>query len=653
MISYVENNRLVHLTGDPSHPYTKGKLCAKGYSYIERNYHRDRLKYPYFQEVKGSGKFKQITWEKAYNLIISEMMHIHQKHGDFLPLAFYKGTGNVGVHHYVIEEFFSHLGGTTRILNSASFGKKLAASHGMGAANPSSIQRSPMIIIWGANPAATNIHLTPYFIQARIKGAKIVVIDPLYTQTAELADLYIQIKPGSDGALANLLVKELVESNVIDFQFIQDHSTNFDEFIGKIKEIDKKESLFTCGISEEAFNLLFNWLKNAEAVSYIIGHGMQRHCNGWQNIRGIEALATIHGDIEKMDGGIFFWKDDYQLFNNQQLYNSEQMNLNNRTIGFMENRGGGHSDPNQPPIEMMWISCGNPLNQEPNSRLFKKYLENIPLVVTIDQFFTPTAYMSNLILPTTTHFEELDIIPNSWHGVLALNNKAVSPYYQSQSEWKIMSEITNRLNKLDPELCSFPLHTSEEDYLHAQFNDKVRNLYHIVSISDLEGKVVTPHQSWSNEKFESKTGKFQFNPSETKQYGYPSTPFFSDGKSPTDDYPFWLITPHNPYMFNSQFHYLDLADEGEAYAAIHPKAAQERSIFNGEVVKVFNEQDSILIKAVYSSKVPKDILMIYQGWYPDSKVYVNQLVTSARMEGNKMAANTSLFDTFVNVRKLS
>jgi anaerobic selenocysteine-containing dehydrogenase len=126
-------------------------------------------------------------------------------------------------------------------------------------------------------------------------------------------------------------------------------------------------------------------------------------------------------------------------------------------------------------------------------------------------------------------------------------------------------------------------------------------------------------------------------------------------KRPTSHYPFWLITPHHPYALNSQFHFLRLSDEEEAVARIHPKAARELGIVEGEVIKIFNQQACIKIKAVYSTQVPKDIIMIYQGWYPHSKVNVNDLVTSLQTEtrDNESALrNIPFYDTFVNVRKL-
>ena len=141
-----------------------------------------------------------------------------------------------------------------------------------------------MIIIWGANPAATNIHLIPYIIEAKVKGAKIVVIDPLYTQTAELADLYIQLRPSTDGAFASLLMKHLIEKNAYDKSFIEMNSIEINELIHSINEIDEEDYLMNCDVSKEALNLLLTWLTDAKAVSYVIGTGLQKHSNFNQTI---------------------------------------------------------------------------------------------------------------------------------------------------------------------------------------------------------------------------------------------------------------------------------------------------------------------------------------------------------------------------------
>ncbi|WP_066249034.1 molybdopterin-dependent oxidoreductase [Neobacillus drentensis] len=663
MISHVENGRLVHITGDRNHPYTKGKLCSKGYAYVERNYHQDRLKFPYYQEVKGSGKFRQITWEKAFELIINQMINIKKQYGDFLPLVLYKYSGNFGVQHFVTEQFFSSIGKTTRIVGSPCHSAGIqAVQYDMGAvkmSDPTQVAEAGLVIIWGANPAVTNIHLIPFILEAKGRGAKIVVIDPLYTQTTELADLYLQPRPSSDGALANLLIKGLYEAKSLDYRFLEEHSIGFEKFIKQMKQIDTQEYEEMCDIPKKAINLLLSWLKEAKVVSYIIGMGLQRHSNGGQNIRAIQALAAARGDIGKKGGGIFFNQEETYVFSNQQGFINEHLNVNNRNLTMDEWITNGVTPfINQPPIEMMWISCRNPLTQEPNPQLIQNHMKKIPFVVAVEQFMTQTAKMANLVLPTTTHFEEADIVTNYWHKEIAFNQKAIPPYYESRSEWNIMRELALRLKHHSPNLCSFPIHSSEEVYLNSQFNEKVLEVFGIQSINDLEKGSLTaklPKIAWNDQQFSTTTGKYHFYSMEASDAGLPPTPLFVEGKAPNETYPFWLITPHHPYALNSQFHFLNLTDEGEAFVAIHSDVAKAMGIFNGEIVKVFNNQGSIEIKAIFSKLVSKDILMIYQGWYPDSDVNINHLipVTLTDMGENAYGAKgIAFYDTFVKVEKL-
>jgi anaerobic selenocysteine-containing dehydrogenase len=175
------------------------------------------------------------------------MLDIHERFGSFLPFALLKGSGNIGVHHFVTDEFFHSIGETTRIIGSSSLATGFQAIQSdLGAvwmSDPSTIKEASIIVIWGANPAATNIHLIPFIIDAKMNGAKIVVIDPIYTQTAELADLYIQLRPSTDGALASILMKELLKRNAFDNEFLEKYTSGLNEFLQMIQLINVSECL--------------------------------------------------------------------------------------------------------------------------------------------------------------------------------------------------------------------------------------------------------------------------------------------------------------------------------------------------------------------------------------------------------------------------
>lgn len=654
LISQVEYGRVVHVSGETRHPYTRGKLCPRGYALVEKNYHKDRLKFPVFQEVKGSGKFKQITWEKAYELILNEITGIHARYGHLKPLAFYKGTGNIGIHHRVTGHFFYSLKGTTKLASSS-----YACGHHHGGYFskdfiPQSYKKPSLIVIWGANPAATNIHLVPFLLEAGLRGTKLVVIDPLYTRTAELADLYIQIKPGTDGALATLLAKELIKEPRFDESYIKNCPDSFRELAIFLTNINSKEFLDICEVPERAFSLLADWLKKAKMVAHIIGTGLQKHVNGEQNFWAIQTLAALHHKAGNVTTKVLQGNQKGErLFNNEQLEYTKEASGEHRVIQFAE-AASGH-DPH--PVEMLWISCGNPITQEPHSQLIKEFIEGIPFVATVDQFMTPTAQMSNLILPTTTPFEEWDIVMNNWHGAISLNEKAVSPYFQSRSEWRIMTDLTTRLQKRNPDLCAFPVYRSEEEYLNAQFNDNIRERYEVESIADLtrKGHIAMPKLSKAinNRTVNNRTASIEKGQNGgiagTLDKGRLFRSLISGAKSPSEEYPFWLLTVHHPFRFNSQFQFLDISEEAETCANIHPLAAKEWGIKDGEVVKVCNRQGSLKMKAVYSRQVPKDILLVYQGGCPKSKVNVNRLIPFAKADTGE---NIAFYDTFVKIEKL-
>lgn len=666
MISTVENGRIAELKGDQSHPYTKGKLCAKGFSFIEANAHRDRLKFPYYQKVKGTGKFVKITWEKAYDMIVSEMVNIYKRNDNFLSLGFYKGTGNLGVHHYVTEKFFTSMGETTKIIDSSSSYVSLK-KFGCGResrGNPLTIKEVSLIIIWGANPAATNVHLIPFIIEAKVKGSKVVVIDPLYTQTAELADLFIQIRPGSDGAFASLLIKGLLE------KLPENESEEMKCFAERIRGIPTEEALRTCGVSNEAISLLQEWLRKVGQVAHLIGNGVFRSTGAGQSLRMIEALAEFHGDLGKEGGGVCIRKGPVRLYNSYLA--GDASTFKGRLLDLSKPEGGiqfydgsianhnlGGFSVTKSPVEMLWISCGNPLTQAPQPQLWSKFMQEVRLIVTVDHYFTPTANMSNLVLPTTTHFEEFDLVLNDYHQGLAYNEKAISPYYESRSEWNIMKELALRLERALPGVCTFPVHSSEEEYLDAQFNDRVFEVYGVRGITDLKRRMGPVFPPKSQDGAVSKFKGFEIALKETvenEQKGeFVKRGQTLAGKSPTEKLPFWLLTPHHPYRLNSQFHFLNLSDEKEAYVGINETAAKKLGIFNGEIVRVFNEQDSIEIKALYSNQVPEDIVYIYEGWYPESDVNVNRLISVIRtnvVDENTTLEGMALYNTFVNIEKL-
>ena len=215
MLSYTSNGKLKKVEGDPTNSFSKGKICAKAYSYIDSIYSKDRLKYPLLQTKRGSGNWKRISWEQAMDIISSKILELNDRYHSNLSLCLNKHSGNMGILHQSAENFFKSLGPFTQTAGSLCWSAGNDAQYfdfgNVETSDPSDIEHSKLIILWGANPAWTSVHSLSYLYKAQEKGAKIIVIDPIYTASAKIADYYIQIKPGSDGALALAIAKIIID----------------------------------------------------------------------------------------------------------------------------------------------------------------------------------------------------------------------------------------------------------------------------------------------------------------------------------------------------------------------------------------------------------------------------------------------------------
>lgn len=651
MISYANNNKIKHIEGNITNPYTNGKLCAKGFSYIEQNHHEDRLKYPYYQKIKGSGSFTRISWEKAFELINNNLRKIYDEYNSLFPFALYKGTGNIGILQNVIDEFFASINNTT-IINGATHSLNKAIKN-LSKQNYNDdykvITDCSLIIIWGANPAVSNIHLIPLIIDAKMKDAKVVVIDPIYTQTAELADLYIQVKPNSDRLFSYVLIKLLVESGYFNPFTIEEKLDDFVNFFENLLTINIEDFLEYCNVNLDILNELIALFQTSKKVAFVLGTGLLKHANSSDNLQSIKLLLLLEEITKQEKSNVLFKKGKLSLFSNERVYckkdnlrfiNTNELNFhnkNNKTI----------------PIEMLWISCGNPLNQELNSRSFKSFMDNVPFVVTVDRFMTETAKMSNLILPTTSHFEQSDIVISNFHNKIAFNEQAAEPYFESKSDWEIITHLAKSIKKDGKIPCSFTIYDNEEQYLNAQFNSHVEDVYNVKDVAQLKKYNHIPYKNpksnddhqGSNKSNISFPSKNELN----KQLNLIKT------FGPSKQYPFWLITAHHPYMLNSQFHYLNLTDEQEVCVYLNSKKGAELNINNGEVVSIFNEQSAFNIKATYNNSLPKDILLIYQGWHMESGIVLNELISEWQNIYDDPHSTNHLyafFDTFVNIKKI-
>lgn len=654
--TWVKDDVITFVEGAPESTFTHGTPCVKGLSYPRRVYNPDRIKYPMVQDVRGSGNWRRISWDEAMQRIATKMLEIKKKDGSMLGLAMTKYSGKFGVLNYAVEGMMSSLGYTTRFAGTPCWPAGIdAQNYDMGdmwCNDPEDFVKAKYIIIWGANPAWCSMHTMKYIYQAREKGAKVVVIDPLLTQTAAKADLYLRVRPGSDGALALGMARHLVDKGLVDQDFVNNYSHGYPEFEAYLRNsVTVEWASEICGLSADVIRQLAEEFTAVNPATVWIGYGMQRHVNGGANVRAIDAFVAMTGNIGIEGGGARYghlhtWGFNYNAMLQKPpvgsigmpgaagttsefgsagevaQYSDRSLNINQTAKGILE--------ANEPPVRMLWVACKNPFAQDFDRSKMEKAFEKLEMVVCADQFFNETVQHADIVLPVTTAFEEWNVDASYWHYWLSINQPAIKPMYEAKCDLEIAVLLSRTINKLEPGSCTFPQEFNHKRWLDQEFNDGMAKMFGISSWDDLlDGpkKAILPSSAaWYDRKFKTPSGKFEFRSELCEKNGHTALPEYKPEAKST--LPFHLFTPHVQFGIHSQFINLDWMQVfyPEPFVYMHPISAEKRGIAENDLVKVFNTVGEVELRAKVTANVPEDFLVMYEAWFPKRKYNVQNVV---------------------------
>ncbi|GAV22686.1 molybdopterin-containing oxidoreductase family protein [Carboxydothermus pertinax] len=667
IISTVKDGVLVKVEGNPNNTFTRGRLCAKGYSYTRMVYSPDRIKYPMRQKGRGSGKWERISWDEAFTEIAKTILRIKKEYGSTLPICLNKYSGNFDILHYGIEGLMSSIGYTTRALGTPCWPAGIdAQTFDFGTIynnDPEDLVNSKYLILWGVNPAWCSVHSMYFVEEAQRRGCKIVVIDPLLTQTASKADLYIQIKPSTDGALALGMARYILDNGLYDEEWLAKNAIGYQEFFTYLKtDITLDWASEKTGVPRQVIETLAHEYATTKPANIWIGYGMQRHTNGGQNVRAIDALAAMTGNIGKSGGGAQYAQLETWGFNYHAMLQkppADSSGDGDRYIN-INNFGAEVLAAKNPPIKMLWIACRNPLTQDPETSVVKKAFEAMDLVVTCDLFMTPTVAMSDIVLPVTTPFEAPGVNVSYWHYWLALNQQAIKPMYEAKHDLHIAMGLSQKLNELEPGSCTFPTAGDLEEWVGKEFNSKLYGQFGISDWKELKKGPVKAKQgliAWQDGKFRTPSGKYEFWSEEAKKYGHHPLPVYVEELQPPDKYPIRCISSHWKLGLHSQFQNLDwmAAINDEPVLEIHPALAAKYGIKDKDYVKVYNDLGYVILPAKITETVPPDTVAVYEAWYKDKNYNINYTLKAVPSDMGRKATGMpglAFHDNFVNLEKV-
>ncbi len=688
ILSYVKDGVLQFIEGVPESTFTKGGLCVKGYAYPRSVYDPDRIKYPMKQVGRGSGNWQRISWDEAMDTIAKKILEIKQKDGSLLGMGLTKYSGNFGITHYGVEGMMSSLGYTTRFVGTPCWPAGIDAQNydmgNMWCNDPEDMVNSKYIIIWGANPAHCSIHTLKYVNEARSRGAKIVVIDPVFTQTAAKADEYWQVKTGSDGALALGIAWYLIEKGLVDQEWVKQNSLGFDEYADYIKKnVSLDWAAKESGIPAEVIQHVAEEFVAAKPATIWIGYGMQRHINGGANVRAIDSLVAMTGNIGKVGGGaryghLYTWGFNYHALVQKQPEGSVGFTGQSGPKGEFDTGAGNNPaasytdrtyninkiaqeilDAQNPPLQMLWIANKNVLSQDFDRNKILEAFKKLELIVAVDLFFNQTVEQADIVLPTTTLFEDWTVNVSYWHYWMHLNEQAIKPMFEAKSDIEIAAALSKKMNALAPGSCTFAQELDPKEWMIAEFNDGIYSLFGIKSWEELKQgsrKAQLPSSaSWADLKFATPSGKYEFKSETAAGNGHTALPEFKPGREPYA--PLRLLTPHDRFSLHSQFQNLDWMHDynPEPFVYIHPGTAKSKGIADGDKVRVFNKVGEQVLRARISDNVPADTLLMYENWYGAKNTYnVNNLVDDTSSDMGKFktgAPGVAIHDQFADVEK--
>ncbi len=674
MLVTVKDGVAIEVKGDPDHPNTAGALCTKVARYVERTYHDQRLLFPQKRVGrKGEGKFVRISWDDALDIIATKLKTIAEQ--DPLAILPYSYAGTMGLvqGESMSLRFFNKIGASdldrTICASAGSVGYQYTIGAKIGT-DTEQFEHAKLIIIWGSNPIASNLHFWMKVQEAKRRGATIIAIDPYRSLTAEKCHQHIALLPGTDTALALGLMHVLIRDDYLDHDYIKNYTLGFEQLAERVKIWTPEHTAKICGIAPEVVEQLAQlYGKTAlqgEAVAIRLSYGIQRTHGGGMAVRNVACLPALVGAWRQPAGGILLSSGDSfpkRLDRLQRPDLRATSNTDKQRLINMSTIGDDLLKPTSkefgPAIQALIVYNSNPVAVAPESiKVARGFAREDLFTVVLEHFQTDTADYADILLPATTQLEHTDIHATYGHLYMMANNPAIQPLGESKPNTEIFRLLAARMGFNDP--CF----SETDDEIAAQAFDSTNQRAIHFDWASLKKtgwqKLNVPAAPFAQGGFPTASGKCEFFSAKMQADGLDPLPAYippyeSAQSAPqlAQVYPLAMISPPARNFLNSTFvNVMSLRDtEGEPYLDIHPQDANARGILNGDMVRAFNERGSMIMKARVTEKTRAGLVVGLSIWwkkYAGDGKNANEL-TSQRLTDMGRAA--TFYDVLVQVEK--
>jgi anaerobic selenocysteine-containing dehydrogenase len=625
----VENGKAVKIRGLESHPLNKGRLCPKGANALDVIYSPDRLKRPL---KRVNGDFEEISWDQALDEIAGKMNGLKEAYGPQILGIF---CGSIGVENLemstLVHLLRSGFGSPNFFsVESICYRMRIRTRQMTFGRYPVEEPNSNLYIFWGHNPDQSDFPLKFFLKKNLKKGAKLVVIDPKRIPLADKADMYLSIRPGTDGALALAMMNVIIAEDLYDKAFVEKYTYGFEKLVPHVQKYTPEWAEEITWIPAEDIRKLARLFATTKGASIFQGTCTQdQTANGTQNSRAFGVLQAITGNINVPGGWVMsppprFGNPGFTLGGDP--VGSDAYPLFFDLWGRKAPYGVVTMVPESIPekLKAFLVEGGNPLVSMPDTNTFREAFQKLELLVVHDLFMTDTAKLAHYVLPACSHLEKWGIgyTYNVCHCLpyLILRKKCIEPLNESWSEWRYLTELGNRLGmgeklpwKSEEEFVSFMLEPTgfSFDYL---LNEKPEgDFYKEKDYTIREGLFRTP------------SGKIEIYSKALEDVGFDPLPTYLEpergpvrgDKAFLEKYPLILsVGSRNLYYTHSQHRHVKALKKvyPEALTEMGPETARKFGIDDGDRVVVETNRGWVKMKARVDERVVEGVVLVPHGW---------------------------------------
>ena len=628
----VEDGVAVKVEGLESHPLNKGKLCPKGEATLDNIYHPERLKYPM---KRINGRFERVTWDQALTEIANKLLRLKEEYGASVLGMF---SGSIGVENLemagLTQRFKAAFGSPNFFsVESICYRMRIRTRQITFGKYPTEELDSKLYILWGHNPDESDFPLRLAIDVNLKKGAKIVVIDPKRIPLADHAEMYLRIRPGTDGAMALAMVNVIINEKLYDADFIEKYTLGFDKLVPHIQPFTPEWAEKITWVSAQEIRKLAHLFAKTKGAGIYQGTNTQdQTANGTQNSRIFSVLQVITGNINNPGGWTISPRlklGDVGMAVEGEPLGADQYPLFYEVWGRKSPYGVVTCVPESVPekIKAFFVIGGNPILSMPDSNAFKAAFQKLDLLVVHDFFMTETGELAHYILPACSHLEKwgLAYTYNVCHCLpyLMLRKKAIDPFNESWSEWKFFTELAKKLGlgdrfpwKSEEELVTFELGPTGLTFKQLLEEKPEGAFYQQKQYGMKDGKFTTP------------SGKIEIYSEALKKVGFDPLPtYLEPRKSPFSSpellrkYPLILSTGNrNLYFTHGQFREINSlkVKNPEPRAEIGPKTAIQYGIKEGDDILIGTNRGVARMKARVEGRVSEGVVLVPHGWPRES-----------------------------------